>query len=225
MALSYSVLRLVAESGLVVKVVLLVLLGFSVVSWAIIGQKVLDLQRVRRHTGEFLGLFRAGGDSVRLYKQSKALRASPQAALFCARHELLSRHGRQRGGWSGSEQDQWRLLEGLAQQQVGRLEKSLAFLATVANVSPFVGLLGTVWGIMSAFQEIGLQGSANLAVVAPGIAEALIATAVGLGAAIPAVVAYNYFLARIDAVQRELDLFVAELSGTLESATGVGAEA
>ena len=110
---------------------------------------------------------------------------------------------------------QWKLLEGMSSEQVGRLERRLPFLATVANVSPFIGLLGTVWGIMAAFRDIGLQGAANLAVVAPGIAEALVATAAGLAAAIPAVVAYNYFNARINGFQRDLERFAAELAAVL----------
>src|SRR5512136_2076376 len=123
MTLSHSVLRLVAEASLVVQFVLLILLGFSVVSWAVIGQKVLDLRRLRRDTEKFMGLFRAGGDSARLYRQSRELAASPQAAVFCARQEVANRQTRQRGG----ALDQWRLLDGLAQEQVGRLERFLPF--------------------------------------------------------------------------------------------------
>jgi len=97
------------------------------------------------------------------------------------------------------------------EELIGYLEKGLGFLATVGNVAPFIGLFGTVWGIMQAFHEIGLQGSANLATVAPGIAEALINTAMGLFCAIPAVIAYNYFLTRKQEIQREIDLLFNEI--------------
>jgi len=146
-----------------------------------------------------------------IYKHCKGMKTSPLCGLFCSGYELLTVQARKPSGWTGEREDLWKVLDSMITEQVGKLSKHLSFLATVANVSPFVGLLGTVWGIMAAFHNIGLRGSANLAVVAPGIAEALIATAAGLAAAIPAVIAYNFFLSRIDSIQREVERFSAEL--------------
>jgi biopolymer transport protein TolQ len=212
---STGVLGLTAHASLPAKLLLLLMLASSVVSWAIIGQKLIELRRSRRQSATFLELFRSNLEPALIYRQVRGLRVSPLAGLFCAAYEhLLSRGGR-RGGWTGAREDLWKLLEAMAEQQMGRLERYVPFLGTVANVSPFIGLLGTVWGIMVAFFDIGLQGSASLAVVAPGMAEALSATVVGLGAAIPAVVAFNYFTSRLVAVQREVDRFAAELAADL----------
>lgn len=212
---SDSVVRLIAEAGFVAKAVLLILFSFSVASWAIVGQKLVDFKHSQRQSDSFLKLFRSGAEKGQIYRQCKGMRASPLCGLFCAAYDFLAGHAKRQGGWRGEPEDLWKVLEGMAGEQVAKMEKYLSFLATVANVSPFVGLLGTVWGIMDAFRSIGVQGSANLAVVAPGIAEALITTAAGLAAAIPAVVAYNYFLSRLDAVQRQVEQFAAELAAVL----------
>lgn len=213
--MSDSVIRLVVESGPFAQTVLLLLLFFSVFSWAIVGQKVADFRRAAEQSAAFLELFRSGAEHGQVYRQCKPMRGSPVCGLFCSAHEFLSGYAKRQGVWRGQREDLWKLLDGMVGEQVARMERHLGFLATVANVSPFIGLLGTVWGIMDAFRSIGLEGSANLAVVAPGIAAALIATAAGLGAAIPAVMAYNYFLARADAVQREVERFAAELAAVL----------
>ena len=213
--MSDSVVRLVAESGSFAQLILLLLLSFSVFSWAIVAQKFADFRRAADQTAAFLELFRSGTEHHQVYRQCKPMRGSPVCGLFCTTHEFLVGYAKRQGAWRGQREDLWKLLDGMVGEQVARVQKHLGFLATVANVSPFVGLLGTVWGIMDAFRSIGLEGSANLAVVAPGIAAALIATAAGLGAAIPAVMAYNYFLARSDAVQREVERFAAELAAEL----------
>jgi biopolymer transport protein TolQ len=210
--LSDSVLTLIAESGPVGKGVMLILLLFSVISWAIMGQKYADFRRIREDSAAFLKLFHSGADAAELYRQAKTAKGAPVCGLFFASYELLYK-GR---GWGGSREDLWKAVGGVAGDLLGQLERNLAFLATVGNVSPFVGLFGTVWGIMDSFRSIGLQRSANLAVVAPGIAEALIATAAGLVAAIPAVIAYNHFLGRIETTRRELERFAGEMMGMLQ---------
>ncbi len=213
--MSDSVVRLVAESGSFAQIILFLLLGFSVFSWAIVAQKVVDFRRAEAQTRSFLDLFHSGAEHSQIYRQSKPLRGSPVCGLFCAAHEFFVAYAKRQGRWQGAREDLWKLLDGMVSEQVARVQQHLSFLATVANVSPFIGLLGTVWGIMDAFRSIGLEGSANLAVVAPGIAAALIATAAGLGAAIPAVMAYNYFLGRSDAAQRDVERFAAELAAEL----------
>jgi len=186
-----------------------------VVSWAIVGQKLIELRRARRQTAAFLRVFRSDHDAGLIYRQARELSSSPLAALFCAVYDFFVKQPGRGRGWAGEREDVRKLLEGMAGLHMARLERYLPFLATVANVSPFLGLLGTVWGIITAFFEIGLQGSASLAVVAPGMAEALSTTAFGLGAAIPAVIAYNYFNSRLNGVERELERFVAELAVVL----------
>jgi biopolymer transport protein TolQ len=210
--LSDSVLTLIAESGPVGKGVMLVLLLFSVISWAIMGQKYADFRRIREDSAAFMKLFHSGADAAELYRQAKSMKGAPVCGLFFASYELVYK-GR---GWGGSREDLWKAVGGVAGDLLGQLERNLAFLATVGNVSPFVGLFGTVWGIMDSFRSIGLQRSANLAVVAPGIAEALIATAAGLVAAIPAVIAYNHFLGRVEGMRRELERFAGEMMGMLQ---------
>jgi biopolymer transport protein TolQ len=206
-----GVYGLITESGPVAQGVLVLLFLFSVLSWAIIGRKLSDLKRVRQETSRFLRHFRSGSDGADVYKASKALRLSPVSGLFRLGYERI--YGE--SGWVGDREDFRRALDAAGAEQMANLERHLIVLATVGNVSPFIGLFGTVWGIMDAFQSIGIRGSASLAVVAPGIAEALITTAAGLAAAVPAVIAYNYFLGRIDAIQRELDQFAVELAATV----------
>ncbi|MCC7262394.1 MAG: MotA/TolQ/ExbB proton channel family protein [Candidatus Latescibacteria bacterium] len=210
--MSDSVLTLIAESGPVGKGVMLLLLGFSVASWAIMGQKYADFKRIGEESAAFLKLFHSGAAAAELYRQAKTMKGTPVCGLFIASYDLMYR-GR---GWGGTREDLWKAVGGVAGDLLGQTEKNLAFLATVGNVSPFVGLFGTVWGIMDSFRSIGLQRSANLAVVAPGIAEALIATAAGLVAAIPAVIAYNHFLGRVEATRREMERFAGEMMGMLQ---------
>lgn len=213
--LSQDVLGLIAEAGQVVQGVLLILFFFSVISWAIIGRKLADLKRIRQESARFLRLFRSGTEASEVYKSSRILRRSPLCGVFRSGYELIYGEGERQGVWSGDREDLRRALDAAAAEQMAGLERHLLFLATVGNVSPFIGLFGTVWGIMSSFQNIGARGSASLAVVAPGIAEALIATAMGLAAAVPAVIAYNYFLGRIEAIQREVDQFAVEMAATV----------
>ena len=181
-----TVLTLIFKSGPVVKFVLLVLLFFSVVSWAIIIYKLRLLSKTEKESDEFQRAFIKGKQWDAIYQSTKRLTLSPLANLFRAAYAIED----------ATHEEVKRTLKRVEAMEATRLERYLTFLATTGSTSPFIGLFGTVWGIMNSFLGIGRIGSASLAVVAPGIAEALIATAAGLAAAIPAVVAYNYYLSR-----------------------------
>jgi len=182
-----TVLSLVLQAGVVVKIVLLILLFFSIFSWAIIFYKFRFLRRVEKESEEFQRMFKKNKDWATLYQSTKRLTLSPLVNLFRAVHKEAE----------GGGDEIKRILRRTEALESARLERYLTFLATTASTTPFVGLFGTVWGIMNSFMGIGRMGTASLAVVAPGIAEALIATAMGLAAAIPAVIAYNYYLSRV----------------------------
>lgn len=181
-----TVLTLIFKAGPVVKIVLLILLLFSVFSWAIIFYKFRLLSKVEKESKEFYEAFLKGKQWDALYKSTKRFTVSPLANLFRAAYSIED---------AGIDEIR-STLKKIESSETARLEKYLTFLATTGSTTPFIGLFGTVWGIMNSFMGIGRIGAASLAVVAPGIAEALIATAAGLAAAIPAVIAYNYFLSR-----------------------------
>lgn len=184
-----TVLNLILGAGPVVKLVLLILLFFSVFSWAIIFFKFRFLSKVEKESEEFQRIFASSKNWDALYAATKRLTLSPMANLFRSVYSMASAEEVDR-------EEVKRTLKRVESLEASRLEKYLTFLATTGSSTPFIGLFGTVWGIMNSFRGIGRIGSASLAVVAPGIAEALIATAAGLVAAIPAVIAYNYYLSR-----------------------------
>lgn len=184
-----TVLNLILGAGPVVKLVLLILLFFSVFSWAIIFYKFRFLSKVEKESEEFQRIFASSKNWDTLYASTKRLTLSPMANLFRSVYSMASAEEVDR-------EEVKRTLKRVESLEASRLEKYLTFLATTGSSTPFIGLFGTVWGIMNSFRGIGRIGSASLAVVAPGIAEALIATAAGLIAAIPAVIAYNYYLSR-----------------------------
>jgi len=201
-----NVIQLILDAGLMVKFVMLVLLFFSVVSWAIIIKKFFHLRGAARENLSFYHSFKRTKDLDTLFASSKKYQASPIANVFksvCTDTPL-----------DDTEQvkNALRRFEAL---ETAKLERHLSFLATCGSATPFIGLFGTVWGIMSAFMSIGEAGSASLSVVAPGIAEALIATAMGLVAAIPAVIAYNYYLTGARRLGVEMEDFSAELLSML----------
>jgi len=219
-SLSSSVLDLLLSSGPVAKGVLAILLVFSVVSWALIVEKWWQFRRVRLQSVAFLKVFREGRRSAAVVGASRKLRESPLANLYLAGHhevagisEIADRVlDEAEDGLPAERLDAvQRALRRAAGHEVARLERYLPFLATTASVTPFIGLFGTVWGVITAFHGIGQQGSASLAVVAPGISEALIATAAGLGAAIPAVIGYNLYLSRVRHWATEMDGFILDL--------------
>lgn len=223
-SLSASVLDLLLSSGPVAKGVLTILLVFSVVSWALIVEKWWQFRRVRRQSVAFLKVFREGRRSAAVVGAARKLRESPLANLYLAGHhevagisEIADRVlDEAEDGLPAERLDAvQRALRRAAGHEVARLERYLPFLATTASVTPFIGLFGTVWGVITAFHGIGQQGSASLAVVAPGISEALIATAAGLGAAIPAVMGYNFYLSRVRHWATEMDGFILDLLNLL----------
>ncbi|MBI5196089.1 MAG: protein TolQ [Nitrospirae bacterium] len=185
-----TVLNLILQAGFVVKIVLLVLLFFSIFSWAIIFYKFRFLSKLESESEEFQRAFAKSKDRTALYQSTKRMTLSPLVNLFRAAYS-------EEENAPALRDDLKRNLKRIEALEAARLEKYLTFLATTGSTTPFIGLFGTVWGIMNAFRGIGRAGSASLAVVAPGIAESLIATAAGLAAAIPAVVAYNYYLSRV----------------------------
>jgi biopolymer transport protein TolQ len=207
---------LLGSLGAVSKVVLLLLFLFSVVSWAIIIFKWRAFTTADRMDHQFMTLLAKAKDLDDLCRQVRRMEASPAAVLF---EGVMDRIAGLRGqdGVPGPADRQLieRTASHLSHSQLSRLESYLPFLATTGNITPFIGLLGTVMGIIDAFREIGTQGTASIAAVAPGVAEALVATAAGLFTAIPAVIAYNYFLSRIRRTAFRLDTVTIELMTSL----------
>ena len=196
-------MQMVLEASLVVKLVLLLLLSFSVFSWAIIIYKHRYLSRLEKQNEMFLNAM-ANGDARGILAQARRLEASSIASLYKSVFPEAV---------SGA-----RLRRAIDRQEViesNKIERYIHFLATTGSTTPFIGLFGTVWGIMTAFRGIGLAGSASLAVVAPGIAEALITTAFGLVAAIPAVIAYNYYLGRTRRAIQQMESATPEIEAIL----------
>ena len=193
---------------------LALLIVFSVVSWAIILQKALYLRRATRTSERFLTAFWEAKRLDQMYQQSDQYARSPICQVFRSGYielaRLKKRSGEKEEGLGGGIENVERALRRSQNAEVTALESMTPFLATVGSTAPFIGLFGTVWGIMKAFQDIGRMGAANLATVAPGISEALIATAAGLAAAIPAVIAYNFFVSRIRVLESEMDAFGAD---------------
>jgi biopolymer transport protein TolQ len=217
----HSALDLILQASLIVQFVMALLVGASVVSWAIIFRKRQLLGTERLAADRFEEQFWSGGDLAALYKSLEAGSPPGMAGVFVAGFREFSRLRKQAG--IGSAQ----LLEGsrramrVAQlRETDRLEQNLSTLATIGSTSPYVGLFGTVWGIMSAFQGLGNVQQATLAMVAPGIAEALIATAMGLFAAIPAVVAYNRYADQVGRLELRYDAFMEEFSTILQRHAG-----
>jgi biopolymer transport protein TolQ len=210
-----GVTGLLGSLGAVSKVVLLLLLIFSIVSWAIIFFKWRAFSRADRMDHQFMGLLAKAKDLDDLCRQVRRMESSPAAVLFEGVMDRVAGLRGQDGGGPADRQLVERTAAHLSHSQLSRLESYLPFLATTGNITPFVGLLGTVMGIIDAFREIGAQGTASIAAVAPGVAEALVATAAGLFTAIPAVIAYNYFLSRIRRTAFRLDTVTIELMTSL----------
>ena len=212
-----DVWALVMDSGPMAKFILFVLIAFSVLSWGLILARWRTFARAQRESDVFLERFKKGGGLASIQDATAGLTWSPLAGLFRAAFREISLNppaGEVADAATIGALD--RVLRKNISVQVTDLEKSLGFLATTAGATPFIGLFGTVWGIMSAFADIGRMGSANLAVVAPGISEALITTAMGLLAAIPAAVFYNFFSSRIRVLGSMLDDFAMEFLNIVE---------
>jgi biopolymer transport protein TolQ len=220
-AAGQDVFALVARSSPISKLVLLVLILFSVTSWGIILFKLWALNRAERQSTAFLDVFRRSAKFSEVQAVCKNLSESPLVGIFQAGYAELNTQLRQgvptQSGATVAARVTLKSLPALdrallraAGVEVNKLESRVSFLATTASITPYIGLFGTVWGIMAAFQGIGQTGSTNLAVVAPGIADALIATAAGLFAAIPAVYFYNHLASRVKLLASEMDDFSLE---------------
>jgi biopolymer transport protein TolQ len=214
-------LRLLWQAGPAAKIILLLLAGFSVLSWAVMWDRWKTFRAAESETDRFGELFRSTANLAQFRDQQGEFGATPLRALFRAGFQELSQSVPRKGETATPPQREVgmrnldRALGRAQREENGRLERGLGFLATTASATPFIGLLGTVWGIMNAFQGIGLTGTANLAVVAPGIAEALFATALGLVAAIPATIFYNKFAAEVNKQAQRLEGFADEFSAIL----------
>ncbi len=204
--------------------VLLILLVFSLVSWAIILSKWTVLRRAESHTDAFLEIFRRSKKFSEVHAVCHQLRTSPLVGVFLSGYNELNYQLKARGSGEGGESDaRIQNLESVARSlvrasntEILKLESRLPFLATTGSATPFIGLFGTVWGIMNAFQRIGVTQAANISVVAPGVSEALIATAAGLAAAIPAVIFYNYFVNWVKRLSTQMDDFSLEYLNIIE---------
>ena len=221
-----GVVSIILSSGWFARVILLILLGFSIISVASIIDRWRYFRAADRHMRSFRQLFESGG-LVNLTSILDELQDGPMSRLAEAgvdEYELTFQRRANPGAAADATgtvseetarqvglENVTRALETASSDEITRAERRLIFLATTGAVSPFFGLLGTVWGVMSAFVAMGMQASASLAVVAPGIAEALITTIFGLAAAIPAVIAYNYFQGRVRALDDELEAFARDL--------------
>jgi len=207
-----NVWQQVMEAGPMAKFVLLVLAGFSIASWAIMAERRRRFKRAETDSRSFLERFHEGGGLAAIQDETKQLQWSPVADIYRAGFREISLNPQSDGGGIRGESLEAvdRVLRKSAVVQTTDLERSLGFLATTASATPFIGLFGTVWGIMNAFRSIGISGTASLAAYAPGIAEALVATAAGLAAAIPAVIGYNHFLGRLRGMDSLMEEFRAD---------------
>jgi biopolymer transport protein TolQ len=229
-----DIIHIIISAGLMVQFVLVLLLFFSITSWAIMIMKYRYIKKAFEESAVFTDIFWKSKDLSNAFAKAKQLQGSPIARIFRVGYlELrkLSHYGSQMKSDSGHSSDAEtaslsarfvgidnikRALRRAINTETTRMTRMVPFLATTGNTTPFIGLFGTVWGIMNSFHGIGLKGSASLAVVAPGISEALIATAAGLVAAIPAVIAFNHFMHKIRIIESELQNFAADFLNIIE---------
>lgn len=219
MSTDFSFFQLVIEASLVVQLVILLLLAASVIAWTFIFHKYRELKRARNIADKFEDRFWSGIDLSDLYKQLAAdgYRSEGLENVFLAGYKEFSRLK------THPNSDSMALTEGsqramriVVSREIDELDQRLPFLATVGSTSPYIGLFGTVWGIMNSFRSLGNVQQATLALVAPGIAEALVATAMGLFAAIPAVIAYNRYATNIERLGKRYELFMEEFIGLIQ---------
>jgi len=227
-----DIVAIFLNAGFVVQLVLLVLLFFSITSWAIILIKLRTIGKAYRESSRFVDYFWKSRDLSNTFVKAKQMKSSPLARIFRVGYlELKKSRQPESDVYSEPENNGeesaltvgsngigtiHRALRRAINTEMSRMTQMVPFLATTGNTTPFIGLFGTVWGIMNSFRNIGLRGSANLAVVAPGISEALIATAAGLAVAIPAVIAYNHFTQKIRNIETELQSFSADFLNIVE---------
>ena len=221
-----SIFQMIIHAGPMVKFVMLLLLAFSLGSWTIIIMKYRTFKKAQEESAFFVDIFWKSKNLADAYKTAQETTASPEAAIFTLGFNELQKLGRSRAAKQMGEETLEMQLAGMdnlkrtlrkaEDKEIIRLSRSLSFLATTGSATPFIGLFGTVWGIMASFQEIGLRGSASLAVVAPGISEALVATAAGLAVAIPAVVFYNYYNNELTNIENDMQGFSADFLNLVE---------
>src|SRR5262245_57225038 len=214
-----DILHLFWGSGWVVRLVLFILIGFSVGCWGIALAKSREMRRAEKQSAKFIDIFWEAKNLATIQTASLDLKDSPVAQVFRAGYQELQRLTKVKRGTTesfdeegefGGVENVQRAMQRARIQEVTRLERGLTFLATTSSTAPFIGLFGTVWGIMTAFMGLSTTTSSSIQAVAPGIAEALIATAVGLAAAIPAVVMYNRFARQLRVLTAEVDTFAVE---------------
>ena len=221
----FSIVSLMLNASWVVQAVVLLLITGSIVSWAAIFRKLFALKRVKRLTEDFERDFWSGSSLNDLYAAAtqNARSGSPMERIFASgMREFLKLRERRIGDPGALLDGARRAMRASYQRELDAMEVNLSFLASVGSVSPYVGLFGTVWGIMHAFTGLAALTQVTLATVAPGIAEALVATAIGLFAAIPAVVAYNRFAHDIDRIANRMETFIEEFSNILHRNLGTG---
>jgi biopolymer transport protein TolQ len=218
-----SFIALITNAHLIVQLIMALLLAISVISWTYIFKKLFDVRGARKQTIEFEKTFWAGGNLHALHASAGSNRANSGALARIFEAGMGEFIKGKQAAAASRDMDLGAVLDGARramraafQREMDALEAHLAFLASVGSVSPYIGLLGTVWGIMNAFRGLANVQQATLSAVAPGIAEALIATAIGLFAAIPAVVAYNRFSHDIDRLAIRFESFVEEFSNILQ---------
>jgi biopolymer transport protein TolQ len=225
--------HMISNASFVVQLVLLLLLFFSVTSWAIILIKYRYIKKAFKQSAEFTEFFWKSRDLSNAFSKAKQLRGSPVARIFRIGYVELKKTSQSGDAATGQSSDENgdspsfrtrfsgtgnvnRALRRAINTEMTRITQMVPFLATTGNTTPFIGLFGTVWGIMNSFSGIGQRGSASLAVVAPGISEALVATAAGLAAAIPAVIAFNFFMNKIRIIETEMQSFSADFLNIIE---------
>jgi len=210
-----DVWNLIRQTGPVAQVVLVILLAFSIMSWSIILSKWASVRRARAQSGRFLRAFRKAQRLQDIAAVSEQFKPSPLVVVFDNAYDELRKQG------ETNITAVQRAAQIASSEELTRLERRLSWLATTGNVAPFIGLFGTVWGIIDAFSGLGDAGAATLRAVAPGVSEALITTAAGLFAAIPAVIAYNYFISSMREFGARMDDFSLEILNFIERTTGV----
>jgi biopolymer transport protein TolQ len=218
-----SIIEMMLSASLVVKVILLILFSASFISWIIIVAKYLYLKRAETQSMDFLEIFWSSKTLEDVEEKAKSLSYSPPARAFLSGYKEVKRLKKH---FSQKNPEDAHFVRGIdnvkraMEKEISRqkliLEGYLTFLATVGNTAPFIGLLGTVLGIINSFREIGMMGNPSLSVVAPGISEALVTTAIGLFTAIPAVAGYNYLLEKVKAILNEMDYFMNDFLNIVE---------
>ena len=220
-----SIFAMMVNAGLVVKLVMVTLCIFSLVSWTIVIMKELMFRKARNASLDFLDAFWDSKTLNEAYESARTHALSPEATVFVAGYNELKKisAARSSGNPPATLEMQLATMDNLKRAvrkaqflESDRMARSVSFLATTGSATPFIGLFGTVWGIMTSFQDIGQRGSASLAVAAPGISEALVATAMGLAVAIPAVIFYNYYSNKLADVESNVESFSTDFINLIE---------